>query len=409
MNQTADLLRAVRLLVENGIRVNESGGRAKGFGSSLHILCETNQTPHLLSVARYLVENGTLVNLRDDKNNTVLHLLCRYNQTEHLLPVIRFFVEAGFSEIDITAKNDQGQTALHVLCQYNQTNQLCSIIEFLIEQGIIQTSDSIHNSPSALSLVCKYNQTDQLPIAMKLLIPLEDVNQTDYYESRAAHLCAQYQKEYIANSLDILADNGADLAATNSDGETILHLACQYADKLDIFHFVSSLDKELVRKTVNLTDVVGRTPLHHAAKNGCMKTTRFLASYVGVQILDIFGHCFTDYLKNFTLQKGTPLCICCRGDSNCFGLGDIEALRFRSTVQSVGIPCTIAKIEGSIPIQIDHVYVFNATDKYTRTPTRNLWEHLLQTWNNPDKKLNLTSNIDKIEPNLFSVFCLPMF
>jgi ankyrin repeat protein len=85
------------LLVENGSRVNENGGRAKGFGSSLHILCETNQTSHLLSVARYLVESGSIVNLRDDKNNTVLHLLSRYNQTDHLLPVIRFLVEAGFT------------------------------------------------------------------------------------------------------------------------------------------------------------------------------------------------------------------------------------------------------------------------------------------------------------------------
>jgi ankyrin repeat protein len=104
VNQTPDLLRAVRLLVENGIRVNESGGRAKGFGSSLHILCETNQTSHLLSVARYLVESGSIVNLRDDKNNTVLHLLSRYNQTDHLLPVIRFLVEAGFTDVDIKAK-----------------------------------------------------------------------------------------------------------------------------------------------------------------------------------------------------------------------------------------------------------------------------------------------------------------
>jgi ankyrin repeat protein len=392
VNQTPDLLRAVRLLVENGSRVNENGGRAKGFGSSLHILCETNQTSHLLSVARYLVESGSIVNLRDDKNNTVLHLLSRYNQTDHLLPVIRFLVEAGFTDVDIKAKNDQGQTALHVLCQYNQSNQLSNIIEFLIEQGV-QTSETVNNSLSALSLVCKYNQTDQLPTAMKLLIPLEDVNQTDYCGSQAAHLCAQYQKEYIIKSLDILADNGADLASTNSDGETILHLACQFADKLDLFSFVSSLDKELIRKMMDLTDVVGRTPLHLAAKSGCTKTAQFLAGFAGVRILDTFGRCFADYLKYFLLEKGTLLCICCRGGSYLNIAPLYQNYFFRSTVQSISAPFSIAKIEGSIPIQIDHVYVFNAIDKYTKTPASNRWENLLRIWNNPKKKLNFETNV----------------
>lgn len=71
--------------------------------------------------------------------------------------------------------------------------------------------------------------------------------------------------EYFEN---ILTDSGVDLTATNSDGETILHLACQCADKLDLFLFVSLLDEELVRKLVDLPDAVGRTPLYQAAKSG---------------------------------------------------------------------------------------------------------------------------------------------
>lgn len=141
----------------------------------------------------------------------------------------------------------------------------------------------------------------------------------------------------------------------------------------------------------DLTDAVGRTPLHYAAKSGCMKTVQFLATFVDARILDIFSRCFSDYLKCFALQKRTPLCLCCRGGSY-FGLHDTAALYqqilFRSTVQSTSVPCSIAKIEGSIPIQIDQVYVFNAIDKYTRTPTSKQWDNLLRIWNPPDKKLN---------------------
>ncbi|XP_032778081.2 LOW QUALITY PROTEIN: uncharacterized protein LOC116916887 [Daphnia magna] len=393
VNQTPDLLRAVHLLVESGIRMNENGGRAKGFGSALHILCEANQTSHLLNVARCLVESGTCVNLRDDKNNTVLHILCRYNQTDHLLPVMRFFMEAGMTETDVTAKNDQGQTALHVLCQYNQTKELPSAVEFLT-QNSIHGSNTSSNSLSALSFVCKYNQTDQLPTVMKLLMPLEDVNQTDYYGSRATHLCAQYQKACITTSLNILADNGADLAATNSDGETILHLACQYADKLNLFSFVSSLSEEIVRKLVDLPDALGRTPLHQAAKSGCMKTVQFLADFVGARVLDANGKCFANYLDTFLRQKGTSLCTCCSWDSS-FGLKDIDTLHrhllSKPIVQATCVPCSIARIEGSIPTHIDDVYIFNATDNYVRAPQSNHWANLLQVWNNLDKKLDFTA------------------
>lgn len=391
LNTTPELLRAVRLLVESGIRINENGGRVKGFGSALHILCEANQTPLLLSVAQYLVESGILVNLRDDKNNTVIHLLCRYNQTEHLLPVMRFFVEAG---TDINAKNDQGQTALHVLCQYNQSDHLPSAVEYLIEQGI-EGKETV-NSISALSLVCKYNQTDHLLTVMNLLIPLENVNHLDSDGFMATHLCAQYQKDHFVKSLRLLAANGADLTATTSDGETILHLACQYSDQLNLVLLLPSLGRDLIKKMIDVTDVVGKTTLHYAARSGCLKTVQFLASLVDFRVLDIYGKCFVHYMEGFLTQKTTPLCLCCRAD-NALDLIEINILHqqllSKSTIKSTLVPCSIVKIEKSIPRQIDHVYVFNTTDKYSRMPASNNWINLLQMWNNKNKQLDFESAV----------------
>ena len=386
------------MLVKNGVRINENGGLTKGYGSALHILCEANQTPSLLSVARYLVENGILVNLRDDKNNTVLHLLCRYNQTEHLLPVICFFVEAG---TDVSAQNDHGHTALHVLCQYNQSDHLLQVVKYLIEKDI-KTRETYSprlgvtaQSTSALLLICKYNQTDQLLPVMNLLVPLEDASQVGNEGFMATHLCAQYQKEYFIQSLKVLVANGADLTATTSYDETILHLACQYCDQLNLVLLLPSLGRDLIKKTVGVTDMVGKTALHYAASRGCFKAVKFLAGFVDIQVLDNSGKCFIDYMEHFIVQKSTPLCLCCRGDSS---LDSVEMnslyqrLLCKSTIQSNLIPCSIAKLERSIPTQIDHVYIFNINDKYSRIPARNDWINLLHTWNNSNKQLDLAGS-----------------
>ena len=386
------------MLVKNGVRINENGGLTKGYGSALHILCEANQTPSLLSVARYLVENGILVNLRDDKNNTVLHLLCRYNQTEHLLPVICFFVEAG---TDVSAQNDHGQTALHVLCQYNQSDHLLQVVKYLIEKDI-KTRETYSprlgvtaQSTSALLLICKYNQTDQLLPVMNLLVPLEDASQVGNEGFMATHLCAQYQKEYFIQSLKVLVANGADLTATTSYDETILHLVCQYCDQRNLVLLLPSLGRDLIKKTVGVTDMVGKTALHYATSRGCFKAVKFLAGFVDIQVLDNSGKCFIDYMEHFIVQKSTPLCLCCRGDSS---LDSVEMnslyqrLLCKSTIQSNLIPCSIAKLERSIPTQIDHVYIFNINDKYSRIPARNDWINLLHTWNNSNKQLDLAGS-----------------
>ena len=376
------------MLVKNGIRINDNGGLTKGYGSALHILCEANQTPSLLSVARYLVENGILVNLRDDKNNTVLHLLCRYNQTEHLLSVIRFFVEAG---TDVSTQNDHDQTALHVLCQYNQSDHLLQVVKYLIEKGIKTRGTA--QSTSALLLICKYNQTVQLLPVMNLLVSIEDVNQVDNEGFMATHLCAQYQKEHFIQSLKVLAANGADLTATTSYDETILHLACQYCDQLNLVLLLPSLGRDLIKKTVGVTDMVGKTALHYAASRGCFKAVKFLAGFVDIQVLDNSGKCFIDYMEHFIVQKSTPLCLCCRGDSS---LDSVEMnslyqrILSKSTMRSNLIPCSIVKLVRSIPTQIDYVYVFNTIDKYSRISTSNDWINLLQMWRNTaDKQSHL--------------------
>lgn len=398
MNKTPDLLRAVRLLVESGIRINENGGHVKGFGSALHILCEVNQTPLLFEVSQYLVESGILVNLKDDKNNSVLHLLCRYNQTEHLLPVVRFFIESG---TDINAKNDQEQTALQVLCQYNQSDQLFKVAEYLIQQGTQSKKD---NSTSALSLVCKYNQTDQLLPVMKLIIQFENTVRMEYDGCQAIHLCAQYQKENLIESLKILANNGAKLTATNSDGETILHLICQYADQLNLISIITSFDKSLIQKLINKTDNIGRTPLHYVARIGCVKTVEFLRDYASIQVFDTFGKSYVDYLKDFLTKKGTSICVCCRGNRP-LDLIDIDLLFkqliLKPTLQTVLLQCSTSRIEESIPMHIDHVYVFNNIDKYIKIPSGHNLIDLAHAWNNFDKGFDFKS-----EYNIFEKFKL---
>ena len=209
----------------------------------------------------------------------------------------------------------------------------------------------------------------------------------------ATHLCAQYQKEHFIQSLKVLAANGADLTATTSYDETILHLVCQYCDQRNLVLLLPSLGRDLIKKTVGVTDMVGKTALHYAASRGCFKAVKFLAGFVDIQVLDNSGKCFIDYMEHFIVQKSTPLCLCCRGDSS---LDSVEMnslyqrILSKSTMRSNLIPCSIVKLVRSIPTQIDYVYVFNTIDKYSRISTSNDWINLLQMWRNTaDKQSHL--------------------
>lgn len=383
-NQTEHLLSVVKLFVTSGTKINDRGGLAKGFGSPLHILCETNQTPGLYDVARYLVDQGALVTETDGKNNTVLHVLCRFNQTETLLPLVRYLVEKG---VDINAKNDQGLTALCVLCQYNQSKHLTEVVRFFILNDANLTIDQ----PPVLSAVCKYNQTGSLLDLMRFLLESgADPNSADHDGSQAIHYCAQYQKQHLAEAVELLETWGAKLESLNRHRESFLHLACQYAGHLKLFDFVSSLPKNLVNHLVNLTDNVGRTPLHYAARVGCVKTVRYLTSAVEFRFIDGLGKSVMEYLENFITNKGSALCLCCHSQTYK-SVQEIEAVcekisRFNSVVSEVRTQTTSA-MENSIPKQIDRVFVYNKCDKLVRMPRSERWKRFITPWMenlNPD-------------------------
>lgn len=368
----------VKLLVESGTKINERGGRSKGFGSPLHILCESNQTPRLYEVASYLVNQGALVTEKDDKNNTVLHVLCRFNQTDGLLPLVRYFVQKG---VDINAINDQGQTALNVLCQYNQSKELGKVVQFFIENSF----DLNRDQPSILSIVCKHNQTCHFLDVVNLLLESgADPNYADPEGSQAIHYCAQHQKGHLTKAIELLENWGANLEALNNNRESILHLACQYAGQLSLFDFVTSLPAKLLNRLANTTDSVGKTPLHHAARVGCMKTVSLLTATAKFRVVDGLGKCVIDYIEEFVLNKGAALCLCCR-NQNRKSFRDLESVRKEilrnDTAISEVLPQPTSAMENSIPKQIDRAYVYNKCEKLVRIRKTGRWKRFVVSWN----------------------------
>lgn len=384
-NQTDNLLSVVRLFVENGAKINEKGGRSKGFGSPLHILCENNQSNGLLDVISYLVDKGASVNEKDDKNNTALHILCRFNQTPNLLPVVRFVIDKG---VDVNARNDQDQAAIELLLQYNQSEHVADVVQLFIGRGC----DLNRNQP-LLSIVCKYNRTKSLTDVMKLLIESKvDPKLVDEEGWQAVHFCAQYQDTQLKEAVDLLEKSGANLASLNHYGESLLHLACQYADQVALFDFASFLPEKLIRILVNVSDGSGRTPLHHAARVGCLKTLNYLADFADYRVIDALEKCVTDYLDDLNSKKMTALCRCCKSQSH---LGELDKIIEKILSKDVKLgkfhAQSVQAIESLIPKQIDRVYVVNKFEKFIQIRVTEPWKKFLLSWNDnsiPDESGN---------------------
>ncbi|XP_071098473.1 uncharacterized protein [Haliotis cracherodii] len=154
-----------------------------------------------------LVSKGADLTLTDDDKDTVLHLACQGGNrsiVEHLLP-----------SFDINCRGQYDRTALMVAAMCAQKD----VVDLLVSKGADLTLTDDHKN-TTLHLACQ----DGNRSIVEHLLPSFDINCRGQYDRTAlmvAAMCAQ--KDVV----DLLVSKGADIAMTDDDKNTVLHLACQ--------------------------------------------------------------------------------------------------------------------------------------------------------------------------------------
>ena len=245
-----EALETTKLLVDYGCSHLEADSDGK---TPLHIAVERGH----ISAARYLLTLGAP--LPPD----ILVTLKGYQWVSRTAPMIRFLVENG---VNILASASDGDSVLHVVLQsLYDDNEVLETVKLLVGYGCDPlAANSRGNTPLHIALEQGHTSTAQYlltlgtPLAPDLLTTLKG-----YWSSKTASI------------IRFLVENGVDVLARASDGDSMLHIALQslYEDneafetvKLLVDHGCDPLE----------ANPSGNTPLHIAVERGHMSVARYL-------------------------------------------------------------------------------------------------------------------------------------
>ncbi len=196
----------------------------------------------------------------NNKEDTPLHKACERGHLE----IVKLLVQHGANMEQKTQMF--GRTALHISIVYGHS----CLAEYLMSSGanicaldgaqysILHQSLWFDNNKMA-NFLLDYFQKRKLGSELVELVHTPDVNKNTCLHS--ACLSGKSDLAYI------LIDEGSDLKAVNSDGETVLHMACraflQQDQTAERYKFVEHLIKK--GSPINISDRFGSMPLHVAA------------------------------------------------------------------------------------------------------------------------------------------------
>ena len=248
-----------------------------------------------------LANESVMMNFKVEKSNHALHIASRIGDTR----TVQLLVDCG---ADVNVLNEDGQTPLHTAAGgLLGRPELCSIL--LKRNAKIDAVDKDGNQP--LHLACdaavmstvqhlldcnadvfatnNCHQTalhkaacskrDRPEVCVMLIAKGAQVNATDGNGDTSLHVAFQKRK---MKTVDVLVENDADCNVVNVCGETLLHLACKSRVER-----VELCDK-LISHGVNphIADSEGNLPLHVALKNRLTKTFGCLLQKSGKAKLD---------------------------------------------------------------------------------------------------------------------------
>ena len=288
----------------------------KDGNQPLHLACKRRHA----ATGNLLLSNGADVTALNKQQQRPLHLAnesilnsFQVHSGDHALHIVarngdiqtvQLLVDCG---ADVNALNEDGQTPLHTAAGGEKDcPELCSI---LLKHNEIDAVDKDGNQP--LHLACdaaltstvqhlldcnadvlatnNFYQTalhkaacskrDCPEVCVMLIAKGAQVNATDGNGDTSKHVACQKGK---MNTVDVLVENDGDCNVLNVCGETLLHLACKSRVEC-----VELCDK-LISHGVNphIADREGNLPLHVALKNRLAKTFGWLFEHLGRPSLD---------------------------------------------------------------------------------------------------------------------------
>ena len=306
----------VTFLVEHGANVNIQD---KAGNTPLMLASKC----HHMSVVIFLVKHGANIDLQDKRGHTSLMLASIKGHCD----LGTFFVTCG-ANMDL--QNNDGLNPLMEACK----NGSMDVVTYLVEHGVnVNLQDKAGNTP--LILACKYHHMSVVIFLVKhgADVNLQDKNgkislhhaiyypidhSSEYYDglsclikNRAdvnAHTHGNWTPLMIAcrkghgNTVNILAEHGANMDFQDKNGDTALHFAVRYFALKSQYaaHYhahkgqeeagsICCVDKLLTLGASQLYNNEGLTPLLQASNESCRFTVEHLlkeAEYTKEQRID---------------------------------------------------------------------------------------------------------------------------
>ena len=188
-----------------------------------------------LSALQYLIEKGADLNAKDESGNTPLHLAALYCHDEAAELIIQ-------ANPDINALNDDGESPLSMATVYGTPRALSLLLSMKADSGIREKDGNTLLHVSAMR-----GNIEKVQEILKYEPDIESKNTAG--DTPLLSAVKKFENEAI---ISCLCDNGARIAAIDSTGRGVLHIANH------------SNIKVLIQKgaDVNLQDRDGNTPLH---------------------------------------------------------------------------------------------------------------------------------------------------
>lgn len=200
-------------------------------------------------VAKVLLQNGANVDMPNRTGNTPLHIAI--TSRREVKEAILFFCKEG--QANVNAQNEDGDTPLHLLARFNQHDiwDHKNTVTLLLIHGADKT---LVNKKGELPIHRAYERSGSEVI--DLLIP-EDVQITDSNGQTLLHLAAQDSRRNISEFERILAKS-KDVLAVDKFGNTALHYAASRG-------FYEAVELLLANKIpIDTPNAEGNSPLYLA-------------------------------------------------------------------------------------------------------------------------------------------------
>jgi ankyrin repeat protein len=225
-----------------------------------------NEGGDITVLAYLLSQRGINSNVKNSNGSTLLHIACiKINDLP--LDVFKLLIETKGCDINVQ-NNDKNTPLHHALCNFNPNKGgEITVLMYLVNQMNINVNTKGYNGYTILHTACQ--NINRLPIDIfKLLIETHgtDVNAQDNHKNTPLHYALTSFNPNNGGNIQVLHyllnQEGANGNIKGYSGETLLHEACKYINKLPIDIF--KLLIETKGCDVNVQAQGNNTPLHIA-------------------------------------------------------------------------------------------------------------------------------------------------